>query len=571
MSLTRRIHVARGDMPAERVLKHGRIVNLFSHEILEGDIAIDSGKIVGIGSYEGIETWDLDGRYVAPGFIDGHLHVESSMVTIPEFTKAVIPRGTTTIIIDPHEIANVMGLEGINYMLKSSKYNPMSVYIMLPSCVPATHFETAGAELKAIDLLPLLANKWVLGLGEMMNYPGLLQNDEDVIEKIRIAQEKIIDGHAPGLTGKDLCAYLAAGIRSDHECTSVEEAREKLRLGMMVMIREASSAHNLDELLSLITPENKDRFFFVSDDRNPNDLLELGHIDFMIRRAINFGIDPITAIRLATINTAHYFQLAQTGAIAPGFQADIVILDDLEKVSVHAVLKNGEIAFQNNELTYKTPDHTPVRLRGSVNIKWLSTGDFDIPAEPGDCRVIQLIPGQIITRQLCMRPQIEENCVVADSDRDLLKLAVIERHSASEEIGRGLIRGFGLRHGALATTVSHDSHNMVVIGSNNQDMYTAAVHLARVQGGIVVAANGKVLACLPLPIAGLMSDQPLEVVRQALQQVTECARELGCTLPNPFMTLSFIALPVIPSLKLTDRGLFDVDHFCFVPLFLNRT
>jgi adenine deaminase len=568
MSIETIISVARGERKADLVLRNARIVNVFSHEIHPGDVAIHDGAIVGIGHYTGEEEHDLEGRYLVPGFIDGHLHVESSMVGIPEFTRAVLPRGTTTLIIDPHEISNVMGLEGINYMLKSSKYNPMNVYLMLPSCVPATHLESAGAELKAIDLLPLLANKWVLGLGEMMNYPGVLCCDEDVLEKIKIAGNHLIDGHAPNLEGADLCAYIAAGMRSDHECTGVEEAAAKLRLGMHIMIREGSTPQNLADLLPLVTPENERFFFFVTDDRNPQELLIKGHIDSMIREAIARGIDPITAIRMATLNAATYFGLEKLGAIAPGYVADLVVLDDLREVSVDRVYKNGRLVAQAGKAIYPPPPKVTQPLRGSVNVRWLDPKDFQLAVRGPLCRVIGVVPGQILTRCLVMPPTTENGLVCADPRRDILKLAVIERHCGQQPVSMGLIHGFGLSRGALATTIGHDSHNMMVVGADDRDMFHAAVHLARIQGGIVLVVDQEVVECLPLPIAGLMSDQSIEFVREKMASLIDHAHRLGARPADPFMTLSFLALPVIPELKLTDRGLVDVNRFQFVDLFV---
>jgi len=562
------IDIARGKHQADLVLKNAQIINVFTHEILCGDVAIHDEHIAGIGNYDGQQTHDLKGRYLSPAFIDGHLHVESSMVNIQEFTRAVLPRGTTTLIIDPHEITNVMGLEGINYMLKSSKYNPMNVFIMLPSCVPATHLETAGAELKAIDLLPLLNNQWVLGLGEVMNYPGVLNADEDVLEKIKIAKGRVIDGHAPGLKGEDLCAYVAAGVRSDHESTTSQEALDKLRLGMSVMIREGSNTKNLLDLLPLVTPDNERFLFFVTDDRNPHDILSIGHIDSMVREAINFGIDPITAIRMATINTATYFGLKNLGAIAPGYKADLVVLDDLRQVRVADVYKNGELVVKNGVPVYTPPPPVAGTLRGSVNVRWLDVADFRLPATGSQCRVIGLIPGQIITESLIERPRIVDGLVQSDTERDILKIAVVERHTGKGPVSLGLISGLGLKRGAIATTVAHDSHNLIVTGVDDRDMFEAAVHLARIQGGIVLVEAGKVLECLPLPIAGLMSDQPIEFVQSKIASLIKLARELGSRLDDPFMALSFLSLPVIPSLKLTDQGLVDVAEFRHVPLFV---
>jgi adenine deaminase len=568
MSLETLIGVSKGEVPADIVLKNGKIVNVLSGEIYPADVALFQDKIAGIGAYQGKVELDVSGKYIAPGFIDGHMHLESSMVTVSEFAKAVVPHGTTTIIIDPHEIANVLGTEGILYILKSSKYNPISVYLMLPSCVPATHLETAGAELKAVDLYSFFNDKWVLGLAEMMNYPGVLMKDGDVLDKLKIATNKQIDGHSPGLSGKELNAYIAAGIASDHECTTVEEAQEKLRLGMYVMMREGTVTKNLHDLLPLVTPLNVDRLIFVTDDRTPLDLMTEGHIDSMIRMAIDFGINPAIAIRMATINTAKYFHLEQYGAIVPGYFADIVVLDDLQSCRVNMVFKQGKKVAENGTMIIPEAPRPPVHIRSSINVKWLYATDFQIPAKPGKCRVIEHIPQQIITHQLFLEPKLENGLVVADINRDILKLAVVERHNASGNIGLGLLKGFGLKSGALATSVAHDSHNIIVVGTNDTDMLAAAVQIIKMQGGLVVVDKNQVIESLPLPIAGLISDKPLLEVKNKLEAVNRAAKSLGAIPNDPFMALSFLALPVIPELKLTDKGLVDVAKFKLVNLFI---
>jgi adenine deaminase len=567
MSLETLIGVSKGEVPADIVLKNGKIVNVLSGEIYPADVALFQDKIAGIGTYQGKVEIDVSGKYIAPGFIDGHMHLESSMVTVSEFAKAVVPHGTTTIIIDPHEIANVLGAEGILYILKSSKYNPISVYLMLPSCVPATHLETAGAELKAVDLYSFFNDKWVLGLAEMMNYPGVLMKDGDVLDKLKIATNKQIDGHSPGLSGKELNAYIAAGIASDHECTTVEEAQEKLRLGMHVMMREGTITKNLHDLLPLVTPLNIDRLMFVTDDRTPFDLMTEGHIDSMIRMAIDFGINPAMAIRMASINTAKYFHLEQSGAIAPGYYADLVVLDDLKSCRVNMVFKHGKKVAENGDLIIPEAPRPVVHIRSTINVKWLYETDFQIPAKPGKCRVIGLIPQQIITHQLIEEPKLENGLVAADINRDILKLAVIERHNASGNIGLGLLKGFGLKSGALATSVAHDSHNIIVVGTNDIDMLAAAVQIIKMQGGLVVVDQNQIIESLPLPIAGLISDKPLLEVKNKLEAVNRAAKSLGAIPNDPFMALSFLALPVIPELKLTDKGLVDVAKFKLVNLF----
>lgn len=561
------IKVAKGEAPCDLVLKGGSIVNVLSGEIYVADVGVFDGQIVGIGRYKGREEIDVKGKHVCPGFIDGHVHIESSMVEVREFARAVVPLGTTSVVIDPHEIANVFGLEGIQYMLKSSKFNPLNVFLMLPSCVPATEFETSGSSLKGFDLYPLLTEKWVLGIGEVMNYPGVLNRDQDLLDKITMADVKRVDGHAPNLTGTDLCAYVAAGVRSDHEGTSVEEVQEKLRLGLHIMIREGSLTKNLRSLLPVITPYNISRCFFVTDDRNPKDILEEGHIDFMVRTAIASGIDPISAIRLATINGAEYFKLDKLGAVAPGYTADLLVLDSLDRVRVEKVFKRGVLAAENGRLLDLPVTPPKISLRSSINIKFLTLEDFKIPARGKRVRAIQIWPGEIKTTEHVTEARIEDGLAVSDPGRDIIKLMVIERHHASENIARSFVRGLGLKRGALASSVSHDSHNIVVAGINDADMLEAVIEICRMKGGLAVVADGKVLARLELPVAGLMSEQPMAVVRDGLDQLNQVTKTLGITMKEPFMALSFVTLAVMPDLKLTDLGLFDVRKFEFVDVF----
>ena len=561
------IRVARGEAEADLVLKNANLVNVFSGDVHVCDVAIARSHIAGVGEYRARNEIDLAGRYLAPGFIDGHVHIESAMVAVPEFARAVVPRGTTTVIADPHEIANVLGLDGVRYILETSKYNPLSVYVMAPSCVPATGLETAGSSLSAEDIAPLLSDKWVLGLGEMMNYPGVLFCDEGVLGKIEAAKGQPVDGHAPGLAGKDLNAYVAAGVASDHECTTVEEAREKLRLGMHIMIREGSTARNLRGLLPLVTPENARRCLFVTDDRHPSDLLREGHIDFLLREAIAQGLDPILAIQMATINPAEYFRLHDKGAIAPGRRADLVVLSDLHDLWAELVFRGGQLVAQDGQLLPETIRQVTTPLRSSINIAPLDEGAFRVPADGSRLRVIGVLPGQIVTEKLLLPPRVEDGAAVADVERDILKLAVVERHLASGRVGVGFVRGFGLRRGAIASSVAHDSHNVIVVGTNDADMLAAVREVARLRGGLVAIMDGQLAAAVPLPIAGLMSDRPLGVVADQLDRLLSVAREMGCTLHDPSMSLAFLALPVIPALKLTDRGLVDVTQFRFVPLF----
>jgi adenine deaminase len=561
------IKVARGKVPCDLVLKGGTLINVLSGEMYETDVGIFGGMVVGVGRYKGVREVDVSGKYLSPGFIDGHVHIESSMVEVREFARAVVPLGTTSVIIDPHEVANVFGLEGIQYMLKSSKFNPLNVFLMLPSCVPATEFETSGSSLKGFDLYPLLAEKWVLGIGEVMNYPGVLKQEQDVLDKITMSHEKRVDGHAPGLGGKDLCAYVAAGVRSDHEGTTVEEAREKLRLGMHIMLREGSLTKNLKDLLPLITPYNISRCLFVTDDRHPKDILEEGHVDYMVRTAMEFGVDPVSAIRLATINTADYFKLDKLGAIAPGFTADILVLESLEEVKVEKVFKRGELVAEGGELGPLPVEPPKVPLRGSVNLKFLTLDDFRIPAKGKKVRAIEIVPQQILTRTFIAKARIVDGFAESDIENDVVKALIIERHHASDNIGRGFLKGFGLRRGAMASSVSHDSHNIVVAGVNDADMLEAVIEIARMKGGLSIVADGKVLGRLPLPIAGLMSEQSMGKVKEDLEELGRVAAGLGVQVKDPFMALSFISLPVVPEIKLTDLGLFDVTRFKFVDVF----
>ena len=568
MNLERLVDVAAGRTPADLVLKGAQVVNVLSNEVVEADVAIVGERIAGLGDYDGAETVDLSGCTIIPGLIDAHVHIESSMLSVQEFARTVVTHGTTAVVADPHEIANVLGTEGIRYMLRCAKYSPIDVYLTLSSCVPASQFESAGATLDAVDLLPLLAEQWVLGLAEMMNFPAVVAADEETLDKIRVAGDKIIDGHAPGLSGKDLSAYVSAGIHSDHECTTLEEAREKLRSGLMIMIREGSQARNLDALLPLVTSENAHRFCFCTDDKHVDDLLREGQMDHIIRRAVAAGMDPRLAVRLASFNTAQYFGLRRIGAIVPGYLATLAVVDDLKSFDVRRVYKAGELVAIDGECIAEDAGRSrPPKLRGSINVRWLEQEHFQKRVAAGArVHVIEVVEDSISTERAIEPAPVENGLLISDAARDLAKIAVVERHQASDNIGIALVRGFGMKRGAIASTIAHDAHNIVVVGMNDADMFAAAVHLVKIKGGLCAVENGKVLADLPLPIAGLMSDLPAADVAAKLRALRKQAGELADRLRRPFMAMSFLSLSVIGRLKLTDQGLIDVDAFRLIDL-----
>ena len=565
--LKNRIRAARGEIACDLVLKGGKVINVFSREIIEADVAIYDGVIAGIGEYAGKKEIDAKGQYICPGFIDGHFHIESTMLSPPELARAVLPCGTTSIIADPHEIANVTGKRGIQYILDMSDGLPVDFYIMLPSCVPATHLETSGAELSCEDLLTFRNHPRVLGLAEMMNYPGVVAGVEPVLKKIVAFSDAVKDGHAPLLTGKNLNAYIGAGIRSDHECTLLEEALEKLRLGMHVMIRQGTQAKNLKTLLPLVSEATVGQCSMVTDDLHPHDLLHRGHLNHLINTAVAEGLDPLHAILMVTLNTARYFRLEGLGAIAPGYRADILILSSLSPVEVKTVIKNGHVVFHQGTLTSGFPAHPPMNDISPMNVKPLDSDSFRIPQKGEFIRVIGLVPDQILTECRILRASIRQGSVVSDTKNDIIKTAVIERHHGTGNIGLGMVQGFGLREGALASSVAHDSHNIICVGCNDTDMICAVKAVEKMRGGLAAVKDGEVLACLPLPIGGLMSDQKLSKVARGWEKMIRTSQDLGCRLKEPFMALSFLALPVIPELKITDKGLVDVGRFEHVPLF----
>ena len=569
------INVARGLEKADLVIKNANIVNVLSEEIYKGDIAIVDGVIAGIGeNYSGEKEIDVNGAFVSPSFIDGHVHLESAMMLPKEFASVVLPAGTTTVIIDPHEISNVLGLHGISFMHEAVKNLPMDVYTMLPSCVPATPFETSGFDLNSYDLSLLIDKPWVLGLAEMMNFPGVLNLDNNVMAKLELAKskEKRIDGHAPYLSGKDLCAYVASGVKSDHECTTPEEAIERIRLGMYVMIREGTAAKDLDALLPVLKNCNTRKCIFVTDDRHPSDLKE--HINGMVRRAVEAGVDPIKAIQVASLNTAEYFGLQNLGAIAPGYKADLLVLPDLKSFKPDIVMKNGNVIAHNGKLAIEIPQGEALAVRNSVNVRWITPEDFKISVNEPDGKIgvkaLEVIPHQLITKSVETEALVEDGNAISNIENDTLKICVIERHRATGNIGKGFVKGFNLKCGAIASTVAHDSHNMIVIGTNDADMYTAAVALIKCKGGKVVVKDGEIISELALPIAGLMSDRKFDYVVDKCEELNQAAHSIGCELNDPFMTMGFLSLPVIPELKITDKGVFDTNKFDFIDV-INAT
>jgi len=566
--LARVIRVAQGKQPAEMVLRRCRPVNVLTGKVEEADLAIQDGVFVGWGPYEGEKVLDLEGKYVCPGFIDGHIHLESTLLSPAQFCAAAVPWGTSAVVADPHEIANVLGLDGIRYFLEAAEGLPLDIYFNLPSCVPATHLETSGAQLRAADLHSLLPHPRLLGLAEMMNFPGVLLAVPEVLDKLVLFQDRGMDGHAPQLAGLGLNAYLATGVGSDHECTGLEEAREKLGKGMAVMIREGSQSKDLAALLPLVDDFTWPRCMLVSDDRHPDHLARDGHMNVSVNLAMELGMDPVRAIALATWTPARYFGLTRRGAVAPGYQADFSVSPTLNPWKPERVFKKGAEVARNGKLTdFSGFSRTATVPPSPMRISRLEVADLEVAAEPGLIRVIVVREGTLITGEMQVPPRIVEGKAVADTDRDILKLVVFNRYVPDRPPAAAFVHGIGLKKGAVATSVAHDSHNVIAAGAGDEDILHVVRALREAGGGMAIGEAGSPVELLPLPVAGLMSDQPLEFVVDRLKSLKHRAGKWGCPLNDPFMALSFLALPVIPSLKLTDLGLVDVNAFSFVPLF----
>ena len=558
--LQRRLAVARGDEPADLVVRGGRVLSVFTREWLEADVAIADGTIAGVGPYEGVETLDAAGRFVVPGFIDAHMHIESTKLLPDELARLILPLGTTAIVADPHEIANVLGTDGVHWLHDVSADLQLEVFFMASSCVPASVFESPRRPLALGDLEALMRRKRVLGLAEMMNFPGVISGEEGELAKLALEGAEHVDGHAPGVLGKELQAYAAAGIRSDHEMLTVEEGRQRLRAGIWLLIREASMARNLQALLPLVSEYGPNRIAFCTDDRDPEDIADNGHVNGMVRDAVAAGIDPADAVLMASLHPAQWHGLSRHGAVAPGFVGDLLILPDLVEFLPDVVLKRGR------RIVDVPRADVPEWVRQTVHLPKVDAADLAIRWRGGAARAIGLVADQVVTEALEAEPLVVDGFAASDPGRDLVKLAVAERHLGTGRIGLGLLSGSGLRRGAIASSVAHDAHNLVVAGANDDDMASAMARLAEIGGGIVAVEGGKVLAECPLPVAGLLSDQPLDVVVSESRACNDAAHELGWSGATPFLTLAFLALSVIPSLKLTDRGLVDVDRFELVPL-----
>lgn len=561
------VRQARGELPADLVLKNCKVINVFTKTIDREDIAIAKGIILGTGTYFGTKEIDCSDFFVSPGFIDGHCHIESSMVTPAEYAKLVMPKGTTSVIADCHEIANVCGVTGVKYMLKASENTPLDVFMMIPSCVPATSFETSGATLGPKEVEELKHLDHVIGLGEMMNYPGVIEGDPDVHDKLDLYKDLFIDGHAPSVFGKDLNAYVLSGVKTDHEATSALELVDKVKRGMYVHLREGSQTRNVLDLLPGVEPQYLHRLLFCTDDLHPSDILRDGHINHNINIAVKAGLDPLSAIQMATINTAECYGLKQFGAIAPGYFADLVLFKDLQNIVPSVVYKKGEIVVKDKKPLFSTQPIKEPDVLNTVNFN-IEDFDFKYHLQSGFVNVIKLVKNNVTTRKIVEEVNLKDGDVILDGNEDLLKLFIVERHHATGNVGKALLTGYGLKNAAIALSVAHDSHNIVVVGDNEQDVTIALKKIKEISGGIVLVSEGKVYDFLPLEVAGLMTDKPAEYVRDKLEHMEEFARKLGVKddIDDPFLALAFLSLPVIPDIKVTDKGLFDVRNFKIIPL-----
>lgn len=560
------VAVARGDEPPDLVLAGGQVLSVFTGEVFPADVAICDGHVVGVGQYDGPRL-DVTGKFLVPGLVDGHCHIESSKLNVDEFARAILPRGTTSVVVDPHELANVLGTEGIEYVLQASKGIPLGVYVKMPSCVPASAFESPAAPLEACDFAELMQRSRILGIAEMMNYPAAVAGDPDVMSKMALTGYSRIDGHAPGLSGRALNAYIVSGPSSDHECTTLDEALEKRRLGMWIMIREASMIRNLEALLPMVMQYGTENCMFVTDDREAGTLLKEGHMNSIVRKAVGFGLAAGDAIKLASLNVARYHGLDHLGAVAPGYIADILVLPDLVSFEPDMVIRSGELVAEAGKARHFRSPPVPDRVKDTVRVHSIAASDFRIvDGGHAEMRVVTLISEQVVTRADHATPTIDEGRLIADASKDLAKLAVVERHHATGRVGLGFVRGFGLTSGAFGSTVAHDAHNIVVAGTDDGDMAICVQHLARIGGGLVVVKGGQVVGDLPLEIAGLMSTRPAQEVSEKLAELERTLEGMGVSVATPFMYLSFLALSVIPEMRITDRGLVDVRSFAIVPL-----